>query len=829
MAEHQGAEAVTENVKKDGKNKVFQHDTGEDIGDDDLFNFLDFPEDVESAIAEVISGNDPLDNKDFNPVDYINKLFPTEQSLANIDNVMGRIRLRIRRLDGEIRTAIRGQTEVGHDGRQALEEAKSSIHDLFSKIKDIKEKAEKSEQMVKEITRDIKQLDHAKRHLTTSITTLNHLHILVGGVENLESLTRNRQYGEVANLLQGVLNVLDHFKKYFSVPQIRQLADKVTSIQNELGNQILSDFKDAVSIPGIKPPAGPNSQLADACKVVAILDPRFKDDLLTWFIKLQLADYLNVFNENFDVAWIDKIDRRYAWMKRVLIKYEEDFTGTFPSDWCVDERICKEFCRITRNELSNIMAAKSTDIDVKLLLFAIQRTTTFEGFLSKRFPYSHVIKKPEIKPEKQPGNEESPATKDAGIKSKSPKSTESSFTALISRCFEPHLHIYIDSQDKNLSDLIDKFNQDFKSREVSKLESDGDSTVLPSAGELFVFYKKCMVQCAVLSTGTPLLSLASLFQKFLKEYANRILTGNLPKVTSGLASILKDSEIKFNAEEKRLTCCILTTAEYCLETTEQLQEKLKEKIDAEFVEKINFGAETDVFHGVISNSTQLLVQDLENACEPALTAMIKVHWQSIETVGDQSGYITAMTTHMKQAIPVIRDSLQSSRKYFTQFCIKFVNSFIPRFINYIYKCKPISTIGAEQLLLDTHSLKTVILDLTSLGSNVPRKPPASFTKIVAKGMSKAEMILKVVMSPHDPPGGFVENYIKLLNDSDTANFQKLLEMKGLKRNEQHSMLELFRSKISVGNPGAAESGSGTPEQESSRIKRLEKLIKKQIL
>jgi len=39
---------------------------------------------------------------------------------------------------------------------------------------------------VKEITRDIKQLDHAKRNLTTSITTLNHLHMLVGGVDSLE-------------------------------------------------------------------------------------------------------------------------------------------------------------------------------------------------------------------------------------------------------------------------------------------------------------------------------------------------------------------------------------------------------------------------------------------------------------------------------------------------------------------------------------------------------------------------------------------------------------------------------------------------------------------
>ncbi len=41
---------------------------------------------------------------------------------------------------------------------------------------------------VKEITRDIKQLDHAKRHLTSSITTLNHLHMLVGGVDSLWSV-----------------------------------------------------------------------------------------------------------------------------------------------------------------------------------------------------------------------------------------------------------------------------------------------------------------------------------------------------------------------------------------------------------------------------------------------------------------------------------------------------------------------------------------------------------------------------------------------------------------------------------------------------------------
>jgi hypothetical protein len=32
-------------------------------------------------------------------------------------------------------------------------------------------------------------------------------------------------------------------------------------------------------------------------------------------------------------------------------------------------------------------------------------------------------------------------------------------------------------------------------------------------------------------------------------------------------------------------------------------------------------------------------------------------------------------------------------------------------------------IGAEQLLLDTHSLKTVLLDLPSINVTVSRKPP----------------------------------------------------------------------------------------------------------
>ncbi|XP_041349182.1 vacuolar protein sorting-associated protein 53 homolog [Gigantopelta aegis] len=788
------------------------------VDDEQLESLLSFPPEVQEAIDQVLPSTDPLDKPDFNPVDYINTLFPTEQSLANIDDVVNKITLKIRRLDDEVRTVVRGQTNVGEEGRQALEEAQKAIQDLFSKIKEIKDKAEKSETMVKEITRDIKQLDHAKRHLTSSITTLNHLHMLVGGVDSLTSLTKRRQYGEIANLLQGVLNVLDHFDKYMSITQIKQLADRVRQIQGELGTQIISDFEEAFQGAGAKYGPGNQKQLREACEVVNVLDPKVKRDLLGWFVKLQLSEYLVLFAEDQDVAWLDKIDRRYAWIKRTLVDFEEKFGHLFPPSWEVSERICIEFCQVTRKELSHIMARRAVEIDVKLLLFAIQRTTNFETLIAKRF--TGVTLK-ETQP-KSDGNvvsssanpfeaSNNPFEKDAGQEQKTDADNKTStpFTGFISRCFEPHLNIYIESQDRNLSELIGRFLEDLRQHGTPRMESEEGSNVLPSCADLFVFYKKCMVQCSQLSTGQPMIDLTKTFQKYLKEYAIRVLLNNLPKqgVQSGnissasglIQSILKEGEVtKLTEEEQCRTCSILCTAEYCMETTHQLEEKLREKVDSSLSPNIDLSSEQDIFHNVISNCIQLLVQDLETACEPALAAMSKMPWSTVEAVGDQSGYVTAVTSHLKQNLPIIRDNLVTSRKYFTQFCVKFA------------KCS---------------------LAITALGSQISRKAPASFTKIVVKGMTKAEMILKVVMSPHEPPAGFVDNFIRLLQDSDVNEFQKVLEMKGLRRSDQTHLIEMYRARnpnLGEGTQSGANASSNTPEPESSRIKKLEKLIKKRL-
>uniref|UniRef100_A0A4W5Q0D7 Vacuolar protein sorting-associated protein 53 homolog n=1 Tax=Hucho hucho TaxID=62062 RepID=A0A4W5Q0D7_9TELE len=791
---------------------------------EDLEAILHLTPEVQLAIEQVFPSQDPLDRADFNAVEYINTLFPTEQSLANIDEVVNKIRLKIRRLDDNIRTVVRGQTNVGQDGRQ-----------------------------VKEITRDIKQLDHAKRHLTTSITTLNHLHMLAGGVDSLEAMTRKRQYGEVANLLQGVVNVLEHFHKYMGIPQIRHLSERVKAAQSELGTQILADFEEAFPAQGSKRAGGPSNVLRDACLVANVLDPRIKQEIIKKFIRQHLSEYMVLFQENQDVAWLDKIDRRYAWIKRQLVDYEEKYGCMFPEEWCMTERIAVEFCHITRTELAKVMRTRAKEIEVKLLLFAIQRTTNFEGLLAKRFSGCTLTDGPGVKKPEPPLKSTNPFLEDEVgddgseieedlDRPKKHKAPDNPFHGIISKCFEPHLYVYIESQDKNLGEMIDRFVSDFRAQGPPKVGTEDGGAVLPSCADLFVYYKKCMVQCSQLSTGEPMIALTTIFQKYLREYAWKILSGNLPKTSSNsggltIKSLLQEKEgsegAKFTVEELCLICSILSTAEYCLATTQQLEEKLKEKVDKTLVERINLTGEMDTFSNVISNSIQLLVQDLDAACDPALTAMSKMPWQSVEHVGDQSPYVTSVIMHIKQNVPIVRENLASTRKYFTQFCIKFINSFIPKFINHLFRCKPISMVGAEQLLLDTHSLKTVLLDLPSIGSQVVRKAPASYTKIVVKGMTRAEMILKVVMAPHEPSVVFVDNYIKLLADGNPETFQKTLDMKGLKRSEQSSMLELFRQRLPT-PPSGADGGPSlsfstpTPEQENSRIRKLEKLIKKRL-
>ncbi|UYV74518.1 VPS53, partial [Cordylochernes scorpioides] len=686
----------------------------------------------------------------------------------------------------------------------------------------------------------------------------------------------------------------------------------------------------------------PNQQLAEACLVISILDPKVnliclhknlklyvcatRRDLLKWFVALQLVEYTHLFQESQDIAWLDKIDRRYAWLKKHLVEFDEKFGRMFPPDWELSERIAIEFCHVTRRELAKLLKARLQEIDVRLLLFSIQRTVTFEMQLGHRFsgstletrtlpqPTTNTPSSPPATPpaasnpfedgstddannpfaedaaaETQANFEKEDGRKASKTASATSPALQNPFQGIISSCFEPHLNIYVESQDKitpsyrakvsfkemssyrrtsanrsqgwnpqqccvcvvpqTPSQMLEKF-----ASEVQKSRGASAVTVLPSCGDLFVFYKKCLVQCTQLSTGRPMLALASTFQKYLREYATRVLQGSLPSCVlpnvalrqrelftlrrqgssllvsnpaSLISSLLKEGEVggsSFSPAEQAHVCTVLSTAEYCLETTQQC---LLTSVCCPAGGKTEgeSGPRT-VRDGGLWSGTRPLLQVgslcpyansfLKPKCDlplhPAtgggpgsrLRARTWCHdeaavgsrggrrrpvslrdspgcpppTQPASAPGTSSSVQAILHPALPQVCQVLSLShcvlhLSDSPSYDRVLC----SSFIPRFVAQLFKCRPLSPVGAEQLLLDTHMLKTVLLELPTLGADVARKPPASYIKIVVKGMTKAEMLLKVVMAPHSPPENFVDNFIKLLPESDQTEFQKVLDMK----------------------------------------------------
>ncbi|XP_045508313.1 vacuolar protein sorting-associated protein 53 homolog [Colias croceus] len=775
---------------------------------------LNFPASVMSRIEELMGGTEQFDSDEFDAVSYINRVFPTEQSLSGVETAAARCEFRLAAVQHDIRRLVRAQHDQRIAGHEALLEAQKCISELALQVTDINKKAERSESMVRKITSEIKQLDCAKWNLTAAITALNHLHMLAGGAASLRALATSRQYKELVLPLQAIMEVLEHLECYREIRELNALREEVHAIRADLAAQILQDFKQAFT--GAAAGAVSARTLGDACGALDALQPRARTDLLAWLVRLQLQEYEHLFSAEQEQAWLSHVSRRYAWLKKHLLSFEQTLANVFPAHWRLSERIAYQFCKVTRDSLTSLMAARRSELDCKLLLYAIQQTHNFELLLHKRF----IGTEPNTETLEASGGVKEISFDD---ENETPEQTEgqntnsSPWLGLIGSCFEPHLSLYIQSLDTNLRSLMDRFIQEAKTMELSEVSETGSGAggVLASCADLFLFYKKCLAQCARLSTGEPMIELAGVFQKYLREYARNVLhscvphahthahahTLTVPALVTNLHTFLNDATHRYTKQEIAKITSVITTSEYCLETTVHLEEKLKEKVSPALANKIDLGPEQDLFHKMISTCIQLLVQDLELACDPALQAMTKISWLHFDTVGDQSSYITQIIMHLKNTVPVLRDNLASSRKYFTQFCIRFANSFIPKFIQNIYKCKPISTVGSEQLLLDTHMLKTALLELPSIGSEVKRQAPTTYTKVVIKLMTKAEMILKLVMAPLDNNlEGFVGQFLQLLPESTIAEFHKVLDMKGAKLSKtQLSALDALFKETSKSN------------------------------
>ena len=182
------------------------------------------------------------------PIDFINQHYSTESLLvAQLPEIRDAISERMNRLDDRISNALQRQSESAEATQKHVQDAKCNVASLEKRIRQVQAKASQSEKTVREITKDMKRLDCAKRHLQRTITTLKRLHMLIHAVEGLRQaclLQPHPDYKSASHLVDATRLLLKHFDAYtHKVEPMRLLSNKVGDLQGELKFRLVRGFR----------------------------------------------------------------------------------------------------------------------------------------------------------------------------------------------------------------------------------------------------------------------------------------------------------------------------------------------------------------------------------------------------------------------------------------------------------------------------------------------------------------------------------------------------------------------------------------------------------
>ena len=203
--------------------------------------------------------------------------------------------------------------------------------------------------------------------------------------------------------------------------------------------------------------------------------------------------------------------------------------------------------------------------------------------------------------------------------------------------------------------------------------------------------------------------------------------------------------------------------------------------------QIDLSPVQEEFQTVVTAGMRVLVAALETRAAPMLKAMTQVKWAEMDEIGeDTSPYMADLVACARELMPQLGEALHPL--YVRFFCDKFVASFVPRLIGFIYRCRRIGEVGAQQMQVDVGTLKQTLLDLPTLGQ---ANATNAYTKLVQTEVHKAEQLLKLVQTPEELLETTVEEMSKDASGG-AIDLQKILELKGLKKAEMDRIVDAIK-------------------------------------
>ncbi|KAF4689504.1 Vacuolar protein sorting-associated protein 53 [Perkinsus olseni] len=589
-------------------------DSEEDYGD------VDLPPELLAALAQSHQADsDPLEQPEFDVVEYVNDMFPDEGSLQDVDAKLASIESEISELDKEIDRGVRdyAQRAVDGDAEKALKAATAGVEELDSSTGE-------SEELVQSVSGDVAALDVAKKHITATVTALKRLVMLVSATEQLTAFAAEKRFEQCTPLVLAIVELSEMFEPLRPrLPQVEELLNHKDRLLEDLKAECLEDIEGKLFTPGYDPEN--KVDVKAACETAAAIGKEVKDDVISMYCMRLLKEYQKLFSfPDGQYSTLEDCDRRFAWLSRTLRRYNAEHREYFPSEWRVDKQLCLHYCHLTRQHLVDLLAATAAPgqtEDAGLLFQLAVKNIEMENDLDKRY---------------------------------SRGDGDMSFKGIVSNCFEPYLSVWVDHEESLLCTKVDeaaaKENPEIMGSKRGSVPSSTDVSegaqtepvfVYTSVVELFTKMKKLFKNCKSVSTSnTMFLLCVKSFRVALDRYTDKVLS----------------SRVRSSSSDEQIYA-VAGSCVYITQTLPLLAGSISETIDEPLKAQINFAKQMEEAADVETQAIEQLSSRTAGQCMRRITQFLKDDKKSWTAA--ESADVNAVTSRAHRSLTAsLREAAQ---------------------------------------------------------------------------------------------------------------------------------------------------------------------------
>lgn len=799
-----------------------------------------------------------LDAAEFDAVAEMDQLLGEDPNLEDVLDLLEVLQHQISLVDQHVLRAVRAQSQQASRAHQELAAAQGDIVSLNLTIRDIEQQANMTQEKVDVICKDIRAMDHAKRHLTQSISTLENFGTLSDAVRELKDTGNDSaKYAVNAAKLESVLCLMDNFEAYHHVSKMASLRDTVDVITKSLHSQLLREFQIqwVITDPFQALAVGPDADFDDRQRVKDAEDRKIREDQGKFRALADaalMADALNRRTHCRDqiLAWVmdssmnnfrateldlprgstplhDHFRRLFDWLLNILERnrYFEKQWAVFPTDWQARKELALRFCaeikQHLRDELRNFQAStEGTDVDSRseAVLQAWRTTRDFEGRLMASVEGLHVA---------AGTGGESDAVKQRLRSYLQPHQSSaqqaSVFDGMLREVFHEQLQIVIDWHDGELRKVL-RFLLDEDAAagwrstkpELQRLDSSWPllAECRKQSDNAFTVIDRSE-QCVEAFVGV----LDAVLQAYVEA-----LTAQVPRSRHDGKRNLQVAELSLEAVHS--VCAIAGSAAFFEQNIPQMQQFLRDKCGAasagapvELVgaarafEQLGSRALNTLFNGLMTQLARFVDGPLLPGAGITVMSANMTAWKVGQT-GDTSAYAKSIADVLHTWGGVLYKRLASKDPVtnevddmaFEHLCNKLLRSFVRHLLECgIMKLKRLNHLALTQLSVDLSAIRDALklFPVTAYAAANDDDRPAAAERFeayqaeVGARMLPLVNLVKVLQISDD--AAFLSAYKSILPQDYQAEhrMQQLLQLLDLPRDAQIARINAFKAGSSL--------------------------------